>query len=78
MQLKNREDQNVHASILHRREDKIITGDSRNKEPGMERGGGEKKKEGRIWYRKRQEKARHEWVGGWVGEHIDSGKGKEG
>ena len=44
------------ASILHRRENKIITGDRGREEPGRDKGwGGEKG--GRIRYGKRQERS---------------------
>jgi hypothetical protein len=71
MELKNKEDQSVDASILHRRENKIITGGSGREESRRERGG-EGKKGGRIRYgRERRELQRfrklekHVALGNW-------------
>ena len=47
MELKNKEDQSVDASILHKRRNKIFTGGRGRKRPGRKRGG-EVKKGGRI------------------------------
>ena len=55
MKLEKKEDQSVNASILLRRENKIITGGRGRERPGRERGGG--KNGGRISNRERQEQS---------------------
>jgi len=54
MKLRNKEDQNMDASVLLRKGNKIITGDRGREGPGWERG---KREGGRIRYGKRQEKS---------------------
>ena len=55
MELKKRENQSVYASILHRRANKIITGDRGKEGPGKERGGeGKKSDRFRYWKNRRK------------------------
>jgi hypothetical protein len=50
MQPKKKEDQSVHASVLLRKENKIITKDRRREGSGRERGRGrEKKQQNQVW-----------------------------
>ena len=46
MELKKKEDQSVDSSILHRMENKTITGGRVEEEPGKEKGG---RTEGHMW-----------------------------
>jgi hypothetical protein len=69
MQPKKKEDKSVHASVLLRRGNKIISEDRRREGPGRERGGWREKSD-RIRYGWRQERSqkielRCVAVGGW-------------